>query len=211
MSVPTPPSLPRSGILCVVSGPSGCGKTTLCRAASTIEGTAYTVSATTRPARPGEVDGVDYHFLSEGEFHERVQRGEFLEWATVYGRHYGTLRSEVVPRLERGEDVLMDLDTQGAAMLRDISEPLIRAAHFDVFILPPTLDELRRRLAGRHSDSPDAQERRFASAMAEMKHWQSYTYALLSDSRENDLARFRQLLAAERLKTHRMTGLAFPI
>ncbi|MGI8601596.1 MAG: guanylate kinase [Verrucomicrobiales bacterium] len=196
----------RTGLLCVVSGPSGSGKTTLCRALSAAEGCYYTVSATTRPARPGEVDGSDYHFLSDEEFRRRLEAGEFLESANVYGRLYGTLKSEALPQIARGREVIMDLDTQGAASLRMVDHPLVRAAHFDVFLLPPTLQELRRRLAGRHSDAPQIQANRLASALSEVSHWREYAYTLISGTREDDLARFRTLLAAERMRSSRLAN-----
>jgi guanylate kinase len=198
----------RSALLCVVSGPSGSGKTTLCRAACAVEGAYYSVSATTRPARPGEVDGRDYHFLSDGDFHARLEAGEFLEQAEVFGRRYGTLKSEVLPRLERGEDVLMDLDVRGAAMLRAHEDALVRRAHLDVFLVPPTLDELRARLAGRHTDAPEVQARRLAAALDEISHWSRYDYTLLSGTRDEDLGRLRGVLAAERLRSKRLRELS---
>jgi guanylate kinase len=201
---PVSPAVARLGWLCVVSGPSGSGKTTLCRAASALEGCCYTVSATTRAPRPGEVDGRDYHFLSEEEFLRRLAADEFLEHAEVYGRRYGTLKSEVLPRLAAGQDIIMDLDPQGARQMRASTEPTIRAAHFDVFVMPPTLAELRQRLLGRQSDSPAAQARRLASALEEISHWQDYTYTLLSGAKEDDLTRFRTLLTAERARSHRL-------
>ena len=205
----TPPL--HSGLLCVVSGPSGSGKTTLCRAACEAEGAHYSVSATTRPAREGEVDGRDYHFLSEEDFLRRVENGEFLEHASVFGRHYGTLKSEVLPRLERGQDVLMDLDVQGAAMLRAHPDALVRRAHLDVFLVPPTLEALRERLLGRHTDAPEVQARRLAAALDEIAYWRNYDYTLWSGSREADLAKFRGLLAAERLRSRRLRDLpGFP-
>jgi guanylate kinase len=195
---------PRSSVLCVVSGPSGSGKTTLCRAVCAEEGCYHAVSATTRPARPGEVDGRDYHFFSDDEFHRRIDAGEFLEWANVYGRFYGTLKSEVVPHLESGGDVIMDLDTQGAATMRAIDDPLIKAAHFDVFLLPSSLEELRNRLSSRRSDLPEVQERRLAAALQEIARWPEYSYTLLSGSRDDDLARLRAILGAEKMRSRRL-------
>jgi len=196
-----------SGRLCVVSGPSGSGKTTLCRAACEAEGAHYSVSATTRAIRPGEVDGRDYHFLSGEDFLQRVAHGEFLEHATVFGRHYGTLKDEVLPRIARGQDVLMDLDVQGAAMLRAHPDERVRCAHLDVFLVPPTLKELRARLAGRHTDSPETQARRLAAAQLEIAHWPNYDYTLWSSTREADLVRLRVILAAERLRSRRLREL----
>ena len=201
----TPPL--RSGLLCVVSGPSGSGKTTLCRAACTAEGAHHSVSATTRPPRTGEVEGRDYHFLAEDDFSRRVEAGEFLEHATVFGRHYGTLKSEVLPRLQRGQDVLIDLDVQGAAMLRAHGDPLVRRAHLDVFLVPPTLADLRARLAGRHTDPPATQDRRLAAALEEIAHWSEYDYTLWSGTRESDLATLRGVLATERLRSRRLLEL----
>src|SRR6478672_5791402 len=122
------PDPKREGLLVVVSGPSGCGKTTLCRNATAVEPVYYTVSCTTRAMRPGEENGRDYFFLSEEEFTSRVAAGDFLEHATVHGRHYGTLKSEVLPALQSGMDVIMDLDIQGAAQLRASCDDLVRRA-----------------------------------------------------------------------------------
>jgi guanylate kinase len=202
------PDSARSAVLCVVSGPSGSGKTTLCRAVSAAEGCHYAISATTRAPRPGEVDGRDYHFLSEDDFQRRVERGDFLEWAGVYGRNYGTLKSEVLDHLDRGTDVLMDLDTQGAAAIRGLDDPRIRLAHFDVFVLPRTFEELRLRLVGRHSDSPETQQRRLANALSEIDHGREYAYTLVSGSKDEDFERLRAILTAERLRSTRCRRMA---
>ncbi len=196
-----------TGLLCVVSGPSGSGKTTLCRAACAAENAHYSISATTRPMRPGEVDGRDYHFLAEDEFRRRVEAGEFLEHASVFGRHYGTLKSEVLPRLALGQDVIMDLDIQGAELLRAHTDPAVRRAFLDVFLVPPSLDALRARLVGRHTDAPGIQARRLAAALREIARWREYDYTIMSDTREADLARFRTLLAAERMRSRRLPSL----
>ncbi|MFN0130696.1 MAG: guanylate kinase [Verrucomicrobiales bacterium] len=196
-----------TGLLCIVSGPSGSGKTTLCRAACQAENAHYSISATTRLMRPGEVNGRDYHFLSEEDFIRSVEAGDFLEHATVFGRRYGTLKSEVLPRLARGQDVIMDLDVQGAAQMRAHPDPDVRRAFLDVFLVPPSLDELRARLLGRHTDAPDVQAGRLAAALEEIAHWRAYEYTILSDTKETDLARFRGLLAAERLRSRRRARL----
>lgn len=206
--IASPVAAGRSGLLCVVSGPSGSGKTTLCRAACADGSRHYSISATTRAPRPGETDGRDYHFLSEEEFVAQIEAGDFLEHAQVFGRRYGTPRSEVLPFLERGQDVLLDLDVQGAAQLRVLEDEAIRRAHCDVFLLPPTLEELRARLAGRHTDSPETQARRLAAALDEIALWRAYDYVLPSGTREEDLARFRLLLDAERLRTRHLRALA---
>lgn len=194
----------REGLLCVVSGPSGSGKTTLCRAASAVEPVYYTISCTTRPQRPGEEHGRDYFFLTVEEFVQRVKAGEFLEHANVHGRWYGTLKSEVLPALQSGQDVIMDLDVQGAAQLRSCQDEAVRRALVDVFIMPAGIDALRARLAGRRSESDAELDLRLRNALAEMQHWQRYTYSIISDTREADLAAFRSILTAERHRTARL-------
>src|SRR4051812_29826126 len=135
----------RTGILFVVSAPSGAGKTTLCDALRQTPDFVYSVSCTTRPPRAGEVEGEDYHFLSEPNFHAEVEAGEFLEYAKVHEHYYGTLRRPLVASLRSGVDVLIDVDIQGAAAIRSSDDETIRQALCDVFIMPPDLDELRRR------------------------------------------------------------------
>jgi guanylate kinase len=198
------PDPKREGLLVVVSGPSGCGKTTLCRNATAVEPVYYTVSCTTRGIRPGEENGRDYFFLTEEEFTARVAAGEFLEHATVYGRHYGTLKSEVLPALQTGMDVIMDLDIQGAAQLRNCQEESIQRALVDVFIMPAGIEELRARLAGRRSESGEQLALRLANAMAEMQHWRDYTFTLISHTREADLAALRSILHSERCRSTRL-------
>ncbi len=199
-----PLSAEHEGILCVVSGPSGCGKTTLCRRAAELEGIYYTVSCTTRAMRPGEADGRDYFFLTADDFAQRVKEGEFLEHAEVHGRSYGTLRSEVMDRLAGGQDVVMDLDVQGAAQLRASTDPLVRRALVDVFILTDNLDALEARLAGRRSETPAQLALRLENARVEMRHWKEYSYTITSRTREEDITAFRAILAAERLRSRRL-------
>jgi guanylate kinase len=191
-------------MLVVVSGPSGSGKTTLCRAAADVEPVYYTVSCTTRAQRPGEVDGRDYFFLSEEDFVARIAAGEFLEHAHVHGRRYGTLKSQVLPMLAEGRDVIMDLDIQGAAQLRSCADRDIRRALVDLFIMVDGIEELRARLSGRRSETEEELALRLRNALAEMLHWREYTYTLVSQSREADLAAFRSLLRAERLRSTRI-------
>jgi guanylate kinase len=206
------PDPEREGLLCVVSGPSGSGKTTLCRAATAVEPVYYTVSCTTRLQREGEEHGRDYFFLTEEEFARRVGEGEFLEHACVHGRHYGTLKSEVLPALAAGQDVIMDLDIQGAGQLRDCSDETIRRALVDVFIMPSGLEDLRARLAGRRSESEAELDLRLRNALAEMEHWREYSYTILSHTREADLAAFRAILSAERHRSARLRcGSDFPV
>lgn len=198
------PSSPRTGFLCVVSGPSGSGKTTLCRKARELENCAYSISCTTRSPRGGEENGKDYHFLSKEEFLDRTMRGEFLEWAKVHGNFYGTLRSEVTRHLEAGTDVLMDIDVQGAGLIRACDDEFIRRSLVDVFILPPTMEELRSRLAGRNTETEEQLRLRLYNALEEMRHWRDYQYAILSGTPDEDLGRFRAILQSERLRGRRM-------
>ena len=145
----------RYGMLLVVSGPSGSGKTTLCRRLADSGEVRYSISCTTRQPRPGEMSGLDYHFLSRADFESRLAAGDFLEHAEVHGNFYGSLKSEVLAHLEEGVDVVMDIDVQGAAQIRDCADPLIRRAMVDLFVMPPNEEELRRRLSGRNTDSEE--------------------------------------------------------
>ena len=194
----------RKAILCVVSGPSGSGKTTLCQGIRQEDSFYYTVSCTTRKKRPGETHGQDYFFLSDEQFSEALARGEFLEHATVHGRSYGTLKSEVVPKLCCGQDVIMDLDTQGAALLRACDDAEIRDALVDVFILPANLEEFRQRLSARHSETAEQMDLRMNNAREEMSHWPQYQYAIISGTREEDLQALRHIVAAERMRASRL-------
>lgn len=195
------PSTPRLGMLIVVSGPSGTGKTTLCRKVCDGEKAVFSVSCTTRPPRPGEVDGKDYFFLEEADFLARVDRGELFEYARVHNRWYGTLKSYVFDNLRRGVDVFMDIDVQGAIQVRACEDDLVRRCLTDIFVMPPSLNELRNRLSGRATESAEVLELRMKNAEAEMQHWRDYRYCLISDTRESDEARFRTLIEAERMRS----------
>jgi guanylate kinase len=194
----------RTGILLVVSGPSGSGKTTLCRRLADEREAHYSISCTTRSPRPGEKDGEDYHFLSIGAFQSRLAAGEFLEHALVHGNHYGTLRSEVLGYLAAGTDVVMDIDVQGAAQVRDCVDPAVVHSRVDLFVMPPSEHELHARLAGRGTDSEETIALRMKNALEEMRHWPEYTYRLLSSTREEDYMRFKALVVAERLRVSRL-------
>ena len=194
----------RTGMLLVVSGPSGSGKTTLCRRLADSGEACYSISCTTRPPRPGEVNGRDYHFLTREEFVRRLETGDFLEHAVVHGHLYGSLKAEVLSRLHNGLDVVMDIDVQGADQIRSCDDPDIRRAAVDLFVMPPDENELHARLAGRGTDSPETIALRMSNALDEMRHWRKYTYLLVSSTREEDYARFTALVTAERLRVARM-------
>ena len=196
--------LARRGLLFVLSSPSGAGKSTIARKLlAADDGLEMSVSATTRPMRPGEVDGVDYHFVDLERFRAMVGGGEFLEWAHVFGHRYGTPRAPVDAILSRGRDVLFDIDWQGAQQLyQQAGGDVVR-----VFILPPSIEELHRRLAGRATDAPEVVEARMSRAASEIAHWDGYDYVLVNDDIERCFAEVKTILAAERLKRSRQTSL----
>lgn len=196
----------RTGILLVVSGPSGSGKTTLCKRLADEKEAHYSISCTTRQPRPGERDGVDYHFLDRGEFERRLAAGDFLEHALVHGNLYGTLRSEVADHLKAGTDVVMDIDVQGAGQVRACGDEVIRRAFVDLFVMPPSEQELHARLSGRGTDSEEVIALRMKNALEEMTHWPIYAYRLVSSTREEDYMRFKSLVIAERLRVSRVVG-----
>jgi len=194
----------RRGLLFVLSSPSGAGKSTISRMLLEAEsGLEMSVSATTRPIRPGEVDGKDYHFVDLERFRAMTAADEFLEWAHVFGNRYGTPRAPVERMLQSGMDVLFDIDWQGAQQLHQIAGgDVVR-----VFILPPSLDELERRLRARGTDSDDVITGRMARATNEIAHWDGYDYVLVNDDAQACFEKVRTILHAERLKRSRQTGL----
>ena len=194
----------RTGILFVVSAPSGAGKTTLCDALRQTPDFVYSVSCTTRPPRAGEIEGEDYHFLPETDFLARVAAGEFLEHAKVHEHYYGTLRKPLVANLQNGVDVLIDVDIQGAAAIRTFDDATIRHALCDVFIMPPDLDELRRRLTKRGTETTHQIESRIVTAAREMELWRDYRYSIIIKSMEEDLQKFRHIMGAERYLSRRL-------
>jgi guanylate kinase len=194
----------RSGILFVISAPSGAGKTTLVEAVRKTSDLLYSVSCTTRAPRSGETDGEDYQFLSDADFRGKLKAGDFLEHAQVHGDFYGTLREPVVTNLKNSVDVLIDIDTQGAAIIRNCDDPIIRQALADVFIMPPDLDELRRRLRGRGTETEEQIKRRLETAAREMELWRDYRYTIISGSVEEDLEKFRHIMAAESFLSQRL-------
>lgn len=194
----------RRGLMFVLSSPSGAGKSTLARKLlEADDNMSLSVSATTRAPRPSEVDGREYKFLSKAQFEEMADRGEFLEHAMVFGYHYGTPRAPVEAMLIQGRDVLFDVDWQGARALR-AAEPQDVVG---IFILPPSMAELERRLRARNEDSEEVIAKRMGRSLDEISHWEEYDYVLVNTLLEQTLAQIRQILAAERLKRHRQMWL----
>ncbi len=194
----------RRGILFVVSAPSGAGKSTLLNAIRPGADFVYSVSCTTRAPRPGEIDGEDYHFLTAKDFVQKLAAEEFLESAEVHGHFYGTLRTSVSDHLAKGVDVLIDIDVQGARTIRRDASDDIRASIADIFIMPPSLDELHHRLVKRGTETPEQIDIRMTNAATEMEAWRDYRYTLISGSVEEDLQKFRAIMRAERYLSRRM-------
>jgi guanylate kinase len=194
----------RRGLMFVLSSPSGAGKTTLSRLLmERVNGLSMSVSATTRPMRPGEVNGKDYLFVDHARFEEMVRRQELLEWANVFDHRYGTPRVPVEAALSAGQDVLFDIDWQGTQQLREKA----RADVVSVFILPPSAADLEKRLHSRAQDSTDVIRRRMSRANHEMSHWAEYDYIVINRAVDEAFAEVHSILKAERLKRERRIGL----
>ena len=207
MSDPASPqiSIHRRGLMLVLSSPSGAGKSTISRAL--LKGhpdLAMSVSATTRPMRPGEVDGKDYFFLDMEKFKSMVAENQFLEHAKVFDNRYGTPREPVEDALRAGKDVLFDVDWQGTQQLKQNA----RDDLVSIFILPPSIEELERRLYTRAQDSEEVVKSRMAKATSEMSHWAEYDYIIVNENIAQSVAEAEAILAAERLKRERRVGLA---
>lgn len=194
----------RRGLLIVLSSPSGAGKTTISRMLLESDPeVSMSVSATTRPRRLGEVDHRDYHFVEDLEFDRMIQAGEFVEWATVFGYRYGTPKAPVKQALKEGRDILFDIDWQGARQLEpDFGEHLVT-----IFLLPPSMGELERRLRARGTDPEDVITERMRRADEEISHWAEYEYVMVNDDMDKCLDRVRSIVAAERSKRTSQTGL----
>ncbi|RJY10388.1 guanylate kinase [Aurantiacibacter aquimixticola] len=188
----------------ILSSPSGAGKTTIARRLLAEDGAiAMSVSVTTRPPRPGEVDGKDYHFVSEAAFHQMVGDGELLEWAEVFGNHYGTPKSHIKAGLKDGRDFLFDIDWQGTQQLYQRMEvDVVR-----VFLLPPSIAALEQRLRCRGTDSDAVIEGRMARARSEISHWDGYDFVVVNDDIDDCFEKVRTILNAERMRRARQTGL----
>ena len=195
----------RRGLLLVLSSPSGGGKTSIGRALRVTDpNLGLSISFTTRPPRPGEIDGRDYHFVSDARFDEAVRGGELIEHAEVFGARYGTPRAPVEAALAVGHDLLFDIDWQGTRQLR----AALPGDVVSVFILPPSLAELERRLRARRADDEATVQRRMSKAKAEIAHWDEYDYVVVNRDFDLAVASVRAILAAERLRRTRQTGLA---
>jgi guanylate kinase len=201
---------PKEGLLIVLSAPSGGGKTTLCERLMAADGNVVrSVSCTTRAPRAGEVDGQSYVFLSREEFEKRIARDEFLEYALVHGNYYGTLEKTVEGLLAAGRDVVLTIDVQGAEIVRKIAakQPRIKRTLVGVFLMPPSVEVLEKRLRKRNTDDDATIARRLAEARREMRHWKKYDYVIVSGTPEEDYRRLAAILEAERLRSMRC---AFP-
>lgn len=198
------PGRDRRGLLIVLSSPSGAGKSTIARMLLEADSQiTMSISATTRPMRPGEVDHVDYHFVDDAEFDRMITAGEFVEWAPVFGYRYGTPKAPVKAALKQGRDILFDIDWQGARQLEpDFGEHLVT-----IFLLPPAMPELERRLRERGTDSEQVIEDRMRRAADEISHWAEYEYVLVNRDMAACLAEVQAIVAAERAKRTCQVGL----
>ena len=194
----------RRGLMLVLSSPSGAGKSTIARQLLDQEtNLKLSISVTTRPRRSSEIDGVHYHFISRDRFEQMRDRGELLEWADVHGNYYGTPRDPVEDALSQGKDVLFDIDIQGTFQLYDAVRPDV----VSVFILPPSIAEMKSRLHRRAEDTPEVIQRRLQTAVGEMKHWSDYDYVIVNDDLQRAYDGARSILRAERLKRVRSPGI----
>lgn len=204
MIAPNPDTLQRRGLMFILSSPSGAGKTTIARRIlAQDEEIRLSVSYTTRPIRPGEVEGKDYYFVDKAEFERKVEEGDFLEWAEVFGHLYGTPKAELKAGLKAGHDYLFDIDWQGTQQLYQRMEvDVVR-----VFLLPPSIGELERRLASRGTDSAEVVAARMARARSEISHWDGYDYVVVNDDIDACFDKVTGILNSERMRRARQTGL----
>jgi guanylate kinase len=195
----------RRGLLIILSSPSGAGKSTLARRLRDWDPSIkFSVSATTRPPRKGEVDGVDYNFISESDFKSQVSDGEMLEHAHVFGNFYGSPRGPVQKAIDDGGDVLFDIDWQGAQQIRN---SVLGLHTLSIFILPPSIPELRRRLENRAQDDAETIARRMSKSWDEISHWDGYDFVLVNDDLDATEARLKTIISATRLRRSQQPGL----
>ncbi len=187
----------------IFSGPSGVGKTTICQQLFAISDKLhFSVSCTTRSPRPGEKEGGDYHFLNADEFARRQEAGEFLEHAQIHQHSYGTLRSEVMPHLDAGRDVILDIDVQGAQQIRrNLSGQALALRFISVFLLPPSFTLLEQRLRGRKTETEEQIALRLRHARAELLHWREYDYVLINQDRDETAHRFQAIIQGARCRS----------
>lgn len=198
----------RRGMILVLSGPSGSGKSTIYKETfKNVSGFEFSVSCTTRSPREGEVDGRDYNFMSREKFEELISSSAFAEHAEVHGNYYGTLKSELISRLEQGIDILLDIDVQGVTQLKDQcrkDQILADACEF-VFVMPPSYQVLEERLKGRGTETPESLERRLTNAKREMKLWRMYSYILVNDNLSDSISSLEALIKSFRMASKRFT------
>ncbi|MGN0870477.1 MAG: guanylate kinase [Victivallales bacterium] len=197
----------RYGMLLIVSGPSGSGKSTLAkRMFENFDGIEFSVSCTTRAMRAGEVHGRDYHFISQEQFREHIANGDFVEFATVHGNSYGTLKSEVISRVESGIDVLLDIDVQGAIQIKKLAaaDPFFGRCLETVFVTPPSHTVLEQRLRGRGTDSEEVIARRLANSKKELELWREYKYIIVNDDLNTASEALSGLIKSFRLSSARL-------
>ncbi|MDB6037787.1 MAG: guanylate kinase [Verrucomicrobiales bacterium] len=200
------PTKSETGLLIVISAPSGGGKTTLCdQLIANNPNTVRAITCTTREPREGETDGVDYYFLDAGTFLKRVQAGNFLEHATVYGNSYGTLKSEVLGKMRQGKDVLLSIDVQGAATIRARAEEdaELKRSLITIFLAPISIAVLEQRLKKRGKDSSGAIQKRLSVARQEIGQWKNFDFLILSSSIAEDLRRMQAIVLAEKMRNNR--------
>lgn len=203
-AIEVPQKVVRRGLMLVLSSPSGAGKSTIARnLLDGREGFELSVSVTTRPRRGSEIDGVHYHFVSKAEFERMRDDDALAEWALVHDNYYGTPRDAVEKALDEGRDMLFDIDWQGAEQLRQG----MRADVVEVFVLPPSMAELRSRLKRRAEDSDDVIERRLKNAREEIQHWIDYDYVIINEDLDTAFAEIKAIIKAERLRRDRSPGL----
>jgi guanylate kinase len=201
-----PITVPRRGLLIILSSPSGAGKSTLARRLMGWDPSlSFSVSATTRAPRSGEVDGTDYHFLDEARFKTMVADGAMLEHAHVFGNFYGSPMAPVAEAIDAGRDVLFDIDWQGAQQIRNSA---LGRHTLSIFILPPSIPELKRRLETRGQDGPEVIAKRMQKSWDEISHWDGYDYVLVNDDLDTSFERLKTIVTAERLRREQQPGLA---
>ncbi len=205
MSCPDHPELERRGLLIILSSPSGAGKSTLARRLLEVDpAVRFSVSATTRPPRPGEREGIDYYFKTRHQFEAMIAAGELLEWAEVFGNLYGSPREPVEAAIASGSDVLFDVDWQGGQQIRNSA---LRDSAVSIFILPPSIAALEKRLIARGQDGADVVAERMAKSRDEISHWAEYDYVLVNENLMQCEADLRAIITAERLRRDRRPGL----